>query len=301
MELRQLTYFVAVAEELSFSRAAARCFISQSAISHQVARLEHELGSKLIARSTRTVRLTDLGAQVLPLAQQMIRLESMIAATARTPGGRVRMAANMSFAQQSLAAIAKLRTEHLDVEIEFIIKSFDQRIDAVLGGDVDLALIRGGLERPGLAIEHLWVDDLVVAMSQRHPLAGTAEVGLAELGRYPLLLPSARDQVLLHNVIRDAFDRHGLDRPRQAPPLPVDHTATMELLNHPEEWTVLYERTPLAGIAFTRDTERALRVPVSAVVRAPSGQSEIVNDLIAALRSVRADLVGENDVAGPAM
>lgn len=286
-----MTYFVTVAEELSFSRAAARCFISQSAISHQVARLEHELGAKLIERSTRIVRLTDLGAKVLPLAQQMLRIESMITATARTPSGRVRMAANMSFAQQSLAAIAQLRADHADVEIEFIIKSFDQRIDAVLGGDVDLALIRGGLERPGLAVQQLWVDDLVVAMSQSHPLAGVDEVGLAELGAYPLLLPSARDQVLLHNVIRDAFDRHGLDRPRQAPPLPVDHTATMELLNHPDEWTVLYERTPLTGISFTRDRERALRVPVSAVVRSPAAQSEIVGDLIAALQSVRATMV----------
>lgn len=286
-----MTYFVTVAEELSFSRAAARCFISQSAISHQVARLEHELGAKLIERSTRIVRLTDLGAQVLPLAQQMLRIESMITATARTPSGRVRMAANMSFAQQSLAAIAQLRADHADVEIEFIIKSFDQRIDAVLGGDVDLALIRGGLERPGLAVQQLWVDDLVVAMSQSHPLAGVDEVGLSELGAYPLLLPSARDQVLLHNVIRDAFDRHGLDRPRQAPPLPVDHTATMELLNHPDEWTVLYERTPLAGISFTRDRERALRVPVSAVVRSPAAQSEIVGDLIEALQSVRATMV----------
>lgn len=289
-----MTYFVTVAEELSFSRAAARCFISQSAISHQVARLEHELGAKLIERSTRIVRLTDLGAQVLPLAQQMLRIESMITATARTPSGRVRMAANMSFAQQSLAAIAQLRGDHLDVEIEFIIKSFDQRIDAVLGGDVDLALIRGGLERPGLAVQQLWVDDLVVAMSQSHPLAGADEVGLAELGSYPLLLPSARDQVLLHNVIRDAFDRHGLDRPRQAAPLPVDHTATMELLNHPDEWTVLYERTPLAGISFTRDRERALRVPVSAVVRSPAAQSEIVGDLIAALQSVRGAMQGQD-------
>ncbi|WP_207841289.1 LysR family transcriptional regulator [Williamsia soli] len=294
MELRQLTYFVTVAEELSFSRAAARCFISQSAISHQVARLEHELGAKLIERSTRLVRLTDLGAQVLPLAQQMLQIESMITATARTPSGRVRMAANMSFAQQSLAAIAQLRNEHLDVEIEFIIKSFDQRIEAVLGGDVDLALIRGGLDRPGLAVQQLWVDDLVVAMSQSHPLAGADEVGLAELGDYPLLLPSARDQVLLHNVIRDAFDRHGLERPRQAPPLPVDHTATMELLNHPEEWTVLYERTPLAGIAFTRDRERALRVSVSAVVRSPAAHSEIVGDLIAALQSVRSAMPGHD-------
>ncbi len=286
-----MTYFVTVAEELSFSRAADRCFISQSAISRQVARLEHELGAKLIERSTRIVRLTDLGAQVLPLAQQMLRIESMITATARTPSGRVRMAANMSFAQQSLAAIAQLRSDHADVEIEFIIKSFDQRIDAVLGGDVDLALIRGGLERPGLAVQRLWVDDLVVAMSQSHPLAGAYEVDLVELGAYPLLLPSARDQVLLHNVIRDAFDRHGLDRPRQAPPLPVDHTATMELLNHPDEWTVLYERTPLAGISFTRDRERALRVPVSAVVRSPAAQSEIVGDLIAALQSVRGAMV----------
>lgn len=58
MDFRQLRYFLAVGEESSFSRAAERCFISQSAISHQIAKLEHELGTSLFDRSTRSVKLT---------------------------------------------------------------------------------------------------------------------------------------------------------------------------------------------------------------------------------------------------
>lgn len=107
MELRQLTYFVAVCEELSFSRAATRCFISQSAISHQIARLEHDLGVQLFERSTRSVVPTDASTRLLPLAKQMLSLESAIRAAVRTSRPRIRLAANMSFATRSLSAIMR--------------------------------------------------------------------------------------------------------------------------------------------------------------------------------------------------
>src|SRR3954462_5885334 len=69
MELRQLEYFIAVAEEASFTRAAARVGIAQPGVSAQVRQLERELGEPLLDRSGRTVRLTDVGAAVLPFAR----------------------------------------------------------------------------------------------------------------------------------------------------------------------------------------------------------------------------------------
>lgn len=283
MELRQLTYFVAVSEELSFSRAAAVCFISQSAISHQIARLERELEVQLFDRTTRSVVPTDAGARLLPLAKQMLSLEAAILAAVRTSGERVRLAANMSFATQSLSAISRVRASHPDTEIEFVIKPFRQRIASIVDGDCDLALIRGTVEQQGLRVEQLWVEDLVIATAAAHPLAVRTSVSLADLGRYPLLLPPERDQVLLHNVIRAAFDSLGIS-PAYGPPIPPDHTATLELINRPDAWTVLYADRPPDGIAHLQESGRLLRIPVSAVLRAEQRPSDIVTELLAALR-----------------
>ncbi|MFD6104733.1 LysR family transcriptional regulator [Nocardia salmonicida] len=229
MELRQLAYFVAVCEELSFSRAANRCFISQSAISHQIARLERDLGAQLFERTTRAVVPTDATSRLLPLAKQMLSLESAIRAAVRTTGPRIRLAANMSFAAPSLSAIATARAAHPDAEIEYVIKPFRQRITAVSDGDCDLALIRGSVDQPGLAVEQLWVEDLVIAISSSHPLAERGAVTLADLSPYPLLLPPEQEQVLLHTLIRSAFADLPTG-PTFGPPIPPDHTATMELM-----------------------------------------------------------------------
>ncbi|ONM49262.1 LysR family transcriptional regulator [Nocardia donostiensis] len=281
MELRQLTYFVAVCEELSFSRAASRCFISQSAISHQIARLEHDLGVQLFERTTRSVVPTDASTRLLPLAKQMLSLESAIRAAVRTSSPRIRLAANMSFATRSLSAIAGAREAHPGAEIEFVIKPFRQRIAAVADGDCDLALIRGSVQQPGLTVEQLWVEDLMIATAPAHPLAGRTDVTLKELGDYPLLLPPESEQVLLHNVIRAAFaDFPG---PIFGPPIPPDHTATMELINHPDAWTVLYANSPTDGIATVELIEHRLRIPVSAVLRTDARRSPILTTLLAAL------------------
>ncbi|MFF2086120.1 LysR family transcriptional regulator [Nocardia sp. NPDC058176] len=281
MELRQLAYFVAVCEELSFSRAASRCFISQSAISHQIARLERDLGAQLFERTTRAVVPTDATLRLLPLAKQMLSLESAIRAAVRTTGPRVRLAANMSFAAPSLSAIAAARAAHPDAEIEYVIKPFRQRINAVADGDCDLALIRGSVEQPGLAVEQLWVEDLVIAISSSHPLAERGAVTLADLSPYPLLLPPEQEQVLLHTLIRTAFADLPTG-PTFGPPIPPDHTATMELLNRPDAWTILYEG-PTKGLLTLDLTDHRLRIPVSAVLREDGRQHAIIKTLLDAL------------------
>ncbi|MBY8856432.1 MULTISPECIES: LysR family transcriptional regulator [Nocardia] len=284
MELRQLSYFVAVCEELSFSRAASRCFISQSAISHQIARLEHDLGVQLFERSTRSVVPTDATARLLPLAKQMLSLESAIRAAVRASGPRIRLAANMSFATRSLSAIAGARDAHPGAEIEFVIKPFRQRIAAVADGDCDLALIRGSVDQPGLTVEQLWVEDLELAASTSHPLAGREDVTLTQLGNYPLLLPPEQEQVLLHNVVRSAFADLPV-RPTFGPPIPPDHTATMELINRPDAWTILYANSAVEGIARLNLAGNPLRIPVSSVVRSDVRPSPILVTLLAALHS----------------
>ena len=283
VELRQLTYFVAVAEQLSFSRAARRCFISQSAISHQIARLEQDLDVQLFERSTRSVALTHAGERLLPLATQLLGLESAIRAEMRSSGNRVRLAANMTFAAASLSAIAAVRTHHPDAEIEFVIKSFQHRVAAVRDGDCDLALIRGDIDDPALRVSHLWTEDLAIATALAHPLSGAGTVELADLRDYPLLMPPPQEQVLLHSVIRDAFAEQGLQA-RLGPPIPPDHTATLELINRPDAWTVLYAGAPPDGIAFLRERHRRLRIAVSAVERRASPPSPVRTSLVEALR-----------------
>ena len=289
MELRQLTAFVTVCGDLSFSRAAERLFMSQSAVSHQIARLESDLGVSLFERSTRSVSVTEPGRRLLPVAEQILELTDRARVVVRERASRVRLAANMSFAERALAAIADVREEHADVEIEFVIKDFSQRVDAVVSGDVDVALIRGELADPRVDVHRLWVEDLVVATSRRHPLAGRETVDLDELARFPLLLPPRRQQVLLHGIVETAFGDAGL-APRLGDPVAADHTATLELVNRPDAWTVLYDEPHVPAITRLRESSGRLRVPVCGIVRGRpgdrrrAGEEPVVDDLLGALR-----------------
>ncbi|GAA2056793.1 LysR family transcriptional regulator [Williamsia deligens] len=295
MEIRQLTYFVAVCGDLSFSRAAERLYMSQSAISHQVARLERDLGVTLLERSTRSVTITDAGRRLLPVAEQILALTDRAYAVVRERTSRIRLAANMSFAERALAAISDVRDEHTEVEIEFVLKDFTQRVDAVVSGDVDIALIRGDLDDHRVTVHPLWVEDLVVAVAKRHPLARNDTVTLDDLAPYPLLLPPRRQQVLLHGIVESAFAAAGLT-PRYGDPVPSDHTATLELVNRPDAWTVLYDEPHAQALAGLRESSGRLRVPVCGIVRGrasdrrrPSGEP-VVDDLLQALRRTGGEL-----------
>ena len=286
MDFRQLRYFVAVGEESSFSRAAQRCFISQSAISHQIAKLEHELGTSLFERSTRVVRLTDAGRRLMPIAAEVLGLEARALEVGKPPRDRIRISANMSFAAQSLDAISRVREQHPNLDIEFVIKDFADRMNAVASGDADLALIRGGVDRPELETIELGVEDLVIVTSSQHPLSAFSTVDLGELAHYPLLLPPRHSQILIHRIVEDAFLEVGR-RVRLGPAIASDHTATLEVLTNPRAWTVLYAGTvqaaPPTGLRIMRESRQRLRVPVCAVVRAGTVRTPEFDHLVQAL------------------
>lgn len=296
MDFRQLRYFLAVSEELSFSRAAERCFISQSAISHQITKLEQELGAPLFERSTRVVKLSPAGSRLVPIAQEVLSLETKAFAVAKEPRNRIRITASMSFAPQSLAAIAHVREKHPDLDIEFVIKNFTDRIEAVSAGDADIALIRGEVDRPGLETVELGVEDLMIATSNHHPVSAFSTVELSELAPYPLLLPPRHSQVLIHTVVENAFIDVGR-RVQFGPPLARDHTAILDVITNPRAWTVLYASTvseaPRTGLCVMRERNNRLRVPVSGIVRSGAVSSPGLTSLV---HSLRQTMNGESSV-----
>lgn len=286
MDFRQLRYFLSVGQLGSFSQAAQRCFISQSAISHQVAKLEQDLGTRLFDRSTRSVEPTTAGERLMPLASEALALEARIREVGREPRNRLRVTANMSFAEQSLGAVATVRELHPNLDIEFVLRDFADRMAAVTSGDADVALIRGDVDRPGLQAVDLGVQDLIVAVSRRHPLATADRVRLADLAEYPLLLPPRHSQVLIHGVVERAFGEIGR-KVNLGAPVPADHAAPLEVITRPEAWTLLYPDSAgvqHTGIRLLHEAERRLRVPVRAVLNPALRRSAEFHDLITALR-----------------
>lgn len=298
MELRQLKYFLAVADELNFSRAAERCYVSQSAISLQIAKLEREMHEPLFERSSRSVQLTTVGSRLVSIARHMLDLEQAALALTARSRNQLRLTANMTFAANAIAAIVQVRERHPEAEIDFVLKRFAEQIEAVTSGDCQVALIRGSVERSGLDAIELWTEDLVVVLAEGHPLAAEEDPSLEQLADYPLLLPKRSEQILLHRVVEGAMKRSGL-RLTFGPPVALDHTASAELLNHPECWSILYastaESTPRTGLVFRTEAEHRLQLPVSAVVDTSEPATAVQRELIRAL----ADTAPATTVTGP--
>ncbi|MGB3303387.1 LysR family transcriptional regulator [Gordonia sp. (in: high G+C Gram-positive bacteria)] len=286
MEFRQLEYLAAVAETGGFSKAATRCFVSQSAISHQIASLERELGTELFDRSTRHVELTEAGQVLLPRARELLTLrDDAIAAVLPRPN-QVRIAANMSFAGAALAAVSSIHDRHPDAEVDFLIKPFNQRIAAVVSGDADLALVRGKLpvddpDASQLYLDPLWIEQPVVAFSPRHPLAKLGRPpSPTELAEYPLLLPPVDKQVLLHRLTERVFTKAGVTG-TLGPEIRDGHPVSFDLVNQPESWTILYDDLKQPGIMCRHNP--AFTLTVSAALRSDAAPNPLVADLLTEL------------------
>ncbi|HWD82806.1 MAG TPA: LysR family transcriptional regulator [Kribbella sp.] len=192
MELQQLRYVVAVAETNSFTRAAERCLVVQSALSHQIARLERELGARLFDRTSRRVALTKAGTAFLPAARQCLDAAERAAAEAAAAVGvvRGRLAVGLIPTVAAVdipAALRDFRRDYPDVRISMRVGASEKLAEQVKEGLLDVAFL--GLPtsiRPrGVEARELARDRLVAVVPPDHALAGQPTVTLKRLASEP--------------------------------------------------------------------------------------------------------------------
>jgi DNA-binding transcriptional LysR family regulator len=195
MELRQLSYFLAVAEERNFTRAAERIPIAQPAISQQIRRLETELGERLFRRGRRGTQLTPAGQALLPHAR---------AALQAAEGGRQAVAALTGLLTGRLAVglvhplpdrrfprlLGAFHRAHPRIELTLLEDQTDALLAALAAGQLHAALIgQGRYDRPPPGLESLPVarEPVVAAVHPAHPLAGRRQVPLRALREQPMV------------------------------------------------------------------------------------------------------------------
>ena len=196
MELRHLTVFVAVAEEASFTRAADRLHLVQSAVSASVRGLERELGAALFDRTTRRVELTDAGDALLPEARQVLAAVNAAREAVDQVSGGLRGTLRLGTMQgQAMRAVsvprllARFRAEHPGVEVHVShVGGSVLMADQVRAGRLDLAFVSLPERRPsGLTLTRISREQMQIACPKGHPLATRAEVDLEALAGEPFI------------------------------------------------------------------------------------------------------------------
>ncbi|MEU0165206.1 LysR substrate-binding domain-containing protein [Streptomyces iakyrus] len=192
MELRQLEYFVAVAEERNFTRAAERVHISQSGVSAQIRQLERELGAELFDRTARTVTLTDAGRAALDHARATLAAAGAVGQAVGEVTGLIRgtLVVGMVIGctvTPLFDALAAFHRAHPRVEISLLEDNSDRLVEAVRLGTVDVALVGTAAAPEGLEALTIISERLVVVVPDGHPLASRRRVVLRDVAAHPIV------------------------------------------------------------------------------------------------------------------
>lgn len=258
MELQQLRYVIAIAEERSFTRAAARCHVVQSALSHQVKALENELGVMLFARTNRRVEPTTAGLAFLAAARTSVDASERAAADAAASAGLVRGSLTIGVIPTATAidiptALKEFRRRHPAVAIRLRGGGSDQFIAAIAEGSMDLAVLGlADAEAPRqVATRVVATERLVAVVPAAHALARRRRLRLRDLAGetfvdFPAGTPGRAQSDL-------AFHRAGV--PRDVAFEAVSVELILDLVGHELAVTLL---SP--GIVPVRDDLRAIPV-----------------------------------------
>ena len=214
MDLLQLRAFVAVAEQASFSRAAQHLHLSQPAVSKRLRALETHLGTALLDRVGRRVRLTAAGSTLLPLARQLLANAADIEVEVRnltgSVGGVLQLATSHHIGLHRMPPLLRSfnrRYPAVHLDIHFV--DSEEATDLLLGGTAELAVVTldpGGYER--LEAHALWHDPLVFLAAADHALAQRPAVSLADLSRHTAILPDMA--TFTGRIVAGLFERAGL-------------------------------------------------------------------------------------------
>jgi DNA-binding transcriptional LysR family regulator len=214
VELRHLRYFIAVAEERHFGRAAARLHMAQPPLSTQIRQLEAELGFPLFERTTRRVELTDGGRSYLEHARGILAAVDVAGRQSRRVAegleGRLSIgcvgSATYDLMPRFTRALRRtLPTVEVAIRGEMLVAD---QVHALASGDLDVALLRPPLREPGLRMLPLRSDRLVVAVPDSHHLATRQIVDVRALDGEPLVVHSSQGSVMFR-LVRDMCESAG--------------------------------------------------------------------------------------------
>jgi DNA-binding transcriptional LysR family regulator len=214
MELRQLRYFIAVAERLSFSKAAQHLHITVPPLSRQVRQLEEEFGIELFIRDRRNVALTDAGRMLLREAKTLVAQSAHVTDCVRLAkcgqAGLVKIGIGMGLGEP----ISRVLVEHtkqfpsVDLQYRDMFSSWQNK--ALINGDIDVGFLRPFVDSTQLTTEVLFQESLVVHVSRTNPLAKRRTLKMRDLAGETILLPNRGGSTGLYDKTLELYAEAGI-------------------------------------------------------------------------------------------
>ena len=219
MDNQNLKAFITVAEIGSFSEAADRLYLTQSAISKRIALLEQQIGKRLFDRIARQVSLTEAGNELLPRARRILQeYENALQAINDLSGkasGTLRLAISHHLGLHRLPPILKqFAQQYPDVTLDIEFMDSEKAYEKILHGESEVAVITLALEsHHNINSKKIWNDPLRFICAQDHPLAVLKKPALKDLAEYPIILPGLNTYT--GRIIQNLFQKEGI--PLKAP------------------------------------------------------------------------------------
>ncbi len=209
----RLQVFKAVADKLSFTKAASALLISQPAVTKHIGELEKQLGVPLFTRHGSSISLTRHGEQALDYANRILALYSdfndAFADDGKVPAGHLRIGASTTIAQYVLPDIlASFKRRYPEISIEMSNANTEVIEELVAGGKIDLGLIEGKHSGRTLHYELFMKDELVLVVSSVNPVFRNDEISIEDLQKMPLVIRENGSGTL--DILEEALARHGL-------------------------------------------------------------------------------------------
>ncbi|MGN0202170.1 MAG: LysR family transcriptional regulator [Candidatus Cryptobacteroides sp.] len=194
MELRQLRYFVEVAQSLSFSEASRKLYITQGTISQQIRQLEDELGSQLFDRTSQKIVLTEAGIEMLPMASKIIEDSEICKEKVRnlrnTAAGTLNVGATKSFCKIVNSTMYSFMRELPEVKLTVSYKTASELLYMIRRNEIDMSVaFRPDVEYEDIVTYPLFKTFLCAVMRKDHPLADRVRVTLSDLKDFGIVIP----------------------------------------------------------------------------------------------------------------
>jgi DNA-binding transcriptional LysR family regulator len=210
MELRHLRYFVAVAEELHFGRAAERLYIAQSALSQQILSLETEIGIQLLERTKRRVQLTAAGQVLLEDTRNIIhQVEQAIERSQRVARGEIGQL-RIGFTILALHGVlppmlTAFRNRYPNVKLMLSEMSTQAQLEALRHQQIDVGFLHPPIDGRDLELLEIKSEAMVVVLPSQHPLARRKRITVRSLSPYPLIIHPRHEGPVLYDRILQLY------------------------------------------------------------------------------------------------